>query len=689
MDQPATLKKRFFFRSARFLSALGKERGVCIEEAIDLKRGSTKMEIALRRLLLTEARVVIVLLGDKNWIELMKALRSELVIAGRFIFFSPQEARWTSSKQFLEQWPHFDQLLLTVTAEKPRDQLRLNQLESKFTRLPFPQHWLKQFWATAFQCHIDGEATPGEQFSKECSPIQMLNVSAITPDVDIAPISIAVTAIAHATRKLVDNICPGALIQRLSDCINDPQDALFSTIHTLYLSHPMSSEPVTFNDTTFSRDHTLIVNRVLFDAQLEYESIARWDHVHGFDYTAASELVMEERDGSRAPLKSTCPRSTCSADVTRRALAGVVPSVKDSLKSIGVLIYAICAGLAFFVCLMCMYQKVVCRISDAYRICTAYTFGGLSMLCLISITFFMAPNPFACFSRKILFPVAVITIFGPIAVKSICIWHADLLTARGEHRQAAVRHSVLTFWVCAAIVMIQIVISSEWAIFESAMDLTYVVSERHGNAWRCTPGNDSEHRIIWSCALSGIMVVVSLVCSTLSVRHSQSRQNILISVLAVMFAAALYISLPLLSFQARDFTCAAMQLTLCFLVIVISYCQQAFASDDNESSNVSLVPSTIGRSQQIQPFWVEASVTLTNSQKQAIYDNYHGNHISATRSEKPGVTVPNISTAKERPAVRQISIAEKYDIPPSTISKYGQHEYAADNDSEEEQNARL
>ncbi|VDN29867.1 unnamed protein product [Cylicostephanus goldi] len=113
------------------------------------------------------------------------------------------------------------------------------------------------------------------------------------------------------------------------------------------------------------------------------------------------------------------------------------------------------------------------------------------MLCLISIAFFMAPNPFACFSRKILFPVAVITIFGPIAVKSICIWHADLLTARGEHRQAAIRHSVLTFWICAAIIMVQTVISSEWAMFESALDLIYVVSERHGNAWRCTPGNDS------------------------------------------------------------------------------------------------------------------------------------------------------------------------------------------------------
>ncbi|KHJ85666.1 hypothetical protein OESDEN_14603 [Oesophagostomum dentatum] len=112
---------------------MGVAKGICLEQTVDLKHGSkSEMESALRRknkgnlssksadfyrLLLTEARVVIVLLGEKNWIELMKALRTELVIAGRFIFFSPQDARWTSSKQFLEQWPQFDQLLLTVRTE--------------------------------------------------------------------------------------------------------------------------------------------------------------------------------------------------------------------------------------------------------------------------------------------------------------------------------------------------------------------------------------------------------------------------------------------------------------------------------------------------------------------------------------------------------------------------------------------
>ncbi|RCN37183.1 hypothetical protein ANCCAN_16941 [Ancylostoma caninum] len=58
------------------------------------------------------------------------------------------------------------------------------------------------------------------------------------------------------------------------------------------------------------------------------------------------------------------------------------------------------------------------------------------------------------------------------------------------------------------------------------------------------------------------MVVASLVCSTLTVRHVQSRQNILISVLSVIFVAALYITLPLVPFRIRDIGFAACKLLL-------------------------------------------------------------------------------------------------------------------------------
>ncbi|KAK5967282.1 hypothetical protein GCK32_011718, partial [Trichostrongylus colubriformis] len=275
-----------------------------------------------------------------------------------------------------------------VAPEKTVQPQQLIELTSKIATLPFPQHWLKQFWATAFQCHIDGETVPGQQFSKECSHQQLLNVTAIAPDLDIAPISIAVSTIAHATRKLVDDVCPGALIHSLSDCINDPQEPLFSSILSLKFPHPFSVDQVSFNETTLFRDHTLVVNRVLFDAQLEYEPIATWNTLFGFSYTAGVALVMEERDGTRVPLRSECPRSTCSSEMARRSLIAISSSFRDSLRSVSVLVYTICAVMASFICLMCMYQQVICA-NETYRICTAFTFGGLAILCLVSIAFFM------------------------------------------------------------------------------------------------------------------------------------------------------------------------------------------------------------------------------------------------------------------------------------------------------------
>ncbi|KAK6045671.1 hypothetical protein COOONC_16824 [Cooperia oncophora] len=218
---------------------------------------------------------------------------------------------------------------------------------------------------------------------------------------------------------------------------------------------------ISFNETTSFRDQTLVINRVLFDAQLEYEPIAEWNSLFGFTYTGSAALVMEERDGTRVPLRSTCPKSTCSAELARRSQTAITSSFRESLRSVTVLVYTICAVLASFVCLMCMYQQVICT-NETYRICTAFTFGGLAILCLVSIGFFMTPNPIACFTRRVLFPVAVAAVFAPITVKSLCIWRVELLTAR--------------------------VISSEWAIFESSTEMTYVVSSRHGNAWRCAPG---------------------------------------------------------------------------------------------------------------------------------------------------------------------------------------------------------
>ncbi|VDL65405.1 unnamed protein product, partial [Nippostrongylus brasiliensis] len=456
------------------------------------------------------------------------------VIAGRFILLSPQQPQWSASKRFLEQWPQFDQLLhtiaekrffkytfdiqnpfLQVSPQKPSQQSQLLKLASKIATLPFPQHWLRQFWATAFQCHIDGESF------RACSHKQNLNISAIAPDLDISPISIAVRRLFH--RSFVHESEPrrisGALIQHLSDCINDPHDLLYSTMLQLQFWDPLSM--ISFNDTTAFRDHPVVVNRVI-------EPIAEWSSLTGFTYAGAAELVMEERDGSRVPLQSTCLRFP-SGNIHDIQVKMLLSRIAQQLPIL---------VLAFFICLMCLYQQVVCK-AETFRFFTAFTFGGVAALCLVSIAFFMTPNLLSCFVRRVLFPIAVSAVFAPITVKV-------------SESGAVSHHSSLLFWLCPAIVLLQIVISSEWAVFESSTQLTFVVSAYHGDAWRCAPGDNFEHRILWSSILTGLMIVTALVFSTLTVRRVESRQNILISVLAIVLIVSLYIGLPLIAYRRRD-----------------------------------------------------------------------------------------------------------------------------------------
>lgn len=220
--------------SARLLPTLAMRRGVCLEERLSISSTSSgsmeRVQGVVRRLLLTEARVVVLLVGDGPFLQLLQAFRNEMVrlregkqekqvIAGRFILLSLPSARWSTSRAFREAWPHFDQLLLSVDVQHPVQSVYLKKLTRAFPDFPFPQHWLRQFWSTAFKCHVDGEKTPGEQFSKcvsslsrvlrECGSQQALNLSSIAPLVDVAPAALAVHVVAHALRKLVDNVCPG------------------------------------------------------------------------------------------------------------------------------------------------------------------------------------------------------------------------------------------------------------------------------------------------------------------------------------------------------------------------------------------------------------------------------------------------------------------------------------------------
>lgn len=55
---------------------------------------------------------------------------------------------------------------IKVDSERSVPHEQMLQLASQFPKFPFPQPWLRQFWITAFKCHIEGESANGEQFSK-------------------------------------------------------------------------------------------------------------------------------------------------------------------------------------------------------------------------------------------------------------------------------------------------------------------------------------------------------------------------------------------------------------------------------------------------------------------------------------------------------------------------------------------
>ncbi|KAK5974443.1 hypothetical protein GCK32_003365, partial [Trichostrongylus colubriformis] len=167
-----------------------------------------------------------------------------------------------------------------------------------------------------------------------------------------------------------------------------------------------------------------------------------------------------------------------------------------------------------------------------------------------------------------------------------------------------------------------------------------------------------EHRVLWSSIISGLMIIASMVFATLTVRLVESRQIILISVLSIIIVAALYIGLPLVAYRRRDVVFATVQLMLCFIIVLISYCQRAFDASEKDSSNISLVPSSTGQRSQ-QPYWVDTSEYHPNAQKH--YDEYH---LAATMTQRAS-----------NEAVRQ-------DVAPGPSVKYGQSEYVTEEGGE-------
>ncbi|PAV71577.1 hypothetical protein WR25_20532 [Diploscapter pachys] len=601
--------------SMRLLTEISPDHDVCIEQRMMLNSEPSQGESVVRRLLLTDARVVIILLSDSSLLNLIKSIRNEMVIAGRFIFISIQDPRWSTSQEFMDVWPHFDQLLLSISPQPSVQLESVSRLAAQFPEFPFPQHWLRQFWATAFKCHIDGEDEKGRQFSRECGSSQQLLLSSVAPQLDISSISVAVHSIALALRKVIDDICPGALIQSLSDCVNDPQDSLFAALTSLSFAHPLSSSYVSFNATTGFRDVPLVINKVVFDAQLHFEEVARWDP-QSFSYTSAAALIMEDRDGSRVPMQSTCPKHVCSLELTRRALSGFPPTLKTSLHNARVLSFAICAVFACFICLMCMYHQIVAARVDQFRVLTAFMMAGLSTLCLVSVVFVIPPNSIGCVARRILFSVSISAVCAPLLVKTLCIWYQSLSSDLSAPRISA---SAL-FWISFSLVVLQTVISIEWSLFENPFALIFTNSH-YGPAWRCAPGNDFEHRLLRGSMLSLFLLIISLIFSVLSINRVDSRQNVLISLLGIIGAILLYVSLPLFSFSIRDSLISAVLISYSILFLIIHYSRKVFINDSSSYSNGSLIESnSIQRSDKTK--WLENEV-LSPRNAFTLQSNYH------------------------------------------------------------------
>uniref|UniRef100_A0A7E5A220 G_PROTEIN_RECEP_F3_4 domain-containing protein n=1 Tax=Panagrellus redivivus TaxID=6233 RepID=A0A7E5A220_PANRE len=575
---------------AKKLQQLASEREMCLDEQLQV-RGASTVEVqqsVVQKLLLSEARVVLVLYGERSWLDFIKAINSEMVISGRFVLVALQDERWATSRTFLDTWPHFDQLLLSVTSKTVPNYAYLSELTNVFPKLPFPQQWLRQFWTTAFQCHIDGERTAGEQFSRQCPHQQNLNLTSISPELNVAPITFAVHTVAVALRRLSDHVCPGALIHTLTDCLNDPYRSLFAAMLTAEFVHPLAEDHFKMNSTSGFPSAEIVVNRVTFShGDINYEEMAVWDIQNGLTYTSGVELLVEERDGSRVKVASKCPKSSCASLAHMKYKVSGQPTFKAGLNNVATLIFSVIAILFTFVCLLCIYQQLVSGRDDPYCICTILMFVGVTMLTLVSVFFIMSPSWITCAIRKTCFSIAIAFIFAPILVKTIMIWRRDVLMAHGSEESPYA--SVLTmFCMCMVIVLIQLVIVVEWSLFD---DPTQIEFSQFGDkfAWRCSPGLRFEHRILHSMVINIFLIVSSLLCSVLSIRNIESQQNVIISVIALVFGIALYIVLPVLSFTVRDQVFASAMLAYAVLNVILTYCKGVFCRPSGATSNESLV----------------------------------------------------------------------------------------------------
>ncbi|KAK6044957.1 hypothetical protein COOONC_17538 [Cooperia oncophora] len=91
-----------------------------------------------------------------------------------------------------------------------------------------------------------------------------------------------------------------------------------------------------------------------------------------------------------------------------------------------------------------------------------------------------------------------------------------------------------------------------------------------------------------------------------------------------MSVTALYIGLPLVAYRRRDIIFATVQLVLCFIIVLISYCQRAFEANLMKEFQ-----------QYLQNYWVDGSIYRPNAQK--IHGDYHVAGTMAQRADNEAV----------------------------------------------------
>ena len=70
-----------YHRTVKKLPQLASEKEICLDVQLHVSEPSTveAQQAVVRKLLLSEARIVIVLYGEKSWLDLMKAVNNEMV----------------------------------------------------------------------------------------------------------------------------------------------------------------------------------------------------------------------------------------------------------------------------------------------------------------------------------------------------------------------------------------------------------------------------------------------------------------------------------------------------------------------------------------------------------------------------------------------------------------------------------